>query len=70
MYENENNVSFKVKLTPISAWGAWCPNRSWYTSDIEKSINYNYNLWEEIPIFDNVENALEFAIIKNYELYS
>ena len=68
--KNENNISFKVKLTPVGVWGAWCPNRSWYTSDVEKSINYNYNLWEEIPIFDNVEDALEFAIKKKYELYS
>lgn len=65
----ENNMDYKVKLTPIGVWKAWCPNRSWYTSEIEMEINYNYNLWEEIPVFDTVKDALEFAMKRNYELY-
>lgn len=65
----ENNMDYKVKLTPVRGWKAWCPNRPWYTSEIEMEINYNYNLWEEIPVFDNVKDALVFAMKKNYELY-
>lgn len=66
----ENNISYKVKLTPVGNWGAWCPNRSWYTTDMEQHINHDYNLYEENPIFDNENDANEFAIKKNEELYS
>lgn len=65
----ENNVSYKIKLTPVGNWGAWCPNRSWYTHDMESSINNMYNLFEEVPVFDTEDEATEFAINKNYELY-
>lgn len=65
----ENHIDYKVKLTPVGVWEAWCPNRPWYTSHIEMEINYNYNLWEEIPVFDTVKDALEFAMKKNYEIY-
>ena len=68
--KHENNMSYKVKLTPVGNWAAWCPDRSWYTSDIEPLINYTYNLFEDTPIFDNAEQATEFAINKNYELYA
>lgn len=68
--KNENNVLYKVKLTPVGNWDAWCPNRSWYTSDIESVINKQYNLFEENPIFDNVDDAMNFALEKNFELYS
>jgi len=67
--KNENNVSFKVKLTPVGNWGAWCPDRSWYSSDIGSVINKQYNLFEENPIFDNVDDAMNFAFEKNFELY-
>ena len=67
--KHENNVNYKIKLTPVGNWGAWCPDRSWYTSDIESMINYTYNLFEENPMFDNEEDANEFALNKNFELY-
>jgi len=67
--KHENNVKYKIKLTPVGNWGAWCPNRSWYTSDIESMINHTYNLFEEIPLFDNKEDANEFALTKNFEMY-
>jgi hypothetical protein len=56
-------------LTPIGNWGAWCPDRSWYSSDMESIINKQYNLFEENPIFDNVDDAMNFAFEKNFELY-
>jgi hypothetical protein len=67
--KNENNVSYKIKLTPVGNWNAWCPNRSWYSSDMESIINKQYNLFEENPIFDNVDDAMKFAFEKNFELY-
>ena len=67
--KNENNMRYKVKLTPVGGFRAWCPDRSWYTSDIESHINKTYNLFEEIPIFDEFQKAVEFAIKKNKELY-
>ena len=67
--KNENNISYKVKLTPVGNWGAWCPNRSWYTSDMESVINKQYNLFEENPIFDNIDDAMKFAFERNFELY-
>ena len=48
---------------------SWCPDRSWYTSDIESYINHTYNLFEENPLFDNIDDAIRFAIKKNNELY-
>ena len=67
--EHDKNMDYKVKLTPIGVWEAWCPNRSWYSSDMESIINEHYNLWEETPVFDTVKDALEFAMKKNYEIY-
>lgn len=69
LQKHENNVDYKIKLTPVGNWGAWCPDRSWYTSDIESMVNSTYNLFEENPIFDNVEDANEFALKKDFELY-
>lgn len=65
----ENSVSYKVKLTPVESWGAWCPDRSWYSSDMESLINSQYNLFEENPVFDNVDDAMKFAFEKNFKLY-
>lgn len=67
--KNENNMRYKVKLTPAGGFGAWCPDRSWYTSDMESVINKTYNLFEENPLFDKLEDAIEFSLKKNYELY-
>ena len=67
--KNENNMRYKVKLTPVGDFGAWCPNRSWYTSDMESHINKTYNLFEENPMFNKFQEAVEFAIKKNEELY-
>ena len=64
---HENNMDYKVKLTPVGEWAAWCPDRSWYTSDMEHLINEQYDLFKETPLFDNKEEANEFAIKKNYE---
>lgn len=68
--KKENLMSYKVKLTPVYNFKAWCPDRSWYTSDMEEIINKTYNLFEENPVFDNLQDALEFSIKKNEELYS
>jgi len=65
----ENNISYKVHLKPVGDWGAWCPNRSWYSSDIESHMFNDYDLIHEMPLFDNVEEANDFAIKKNDELY-
>lgn len=67
--KNNKNISYKIKLVPVNDWGAWCPNRSWYTSDMESIINITYNLFEETPIFDNLDEANKFALKKNNELY-
>ena len=67
--KSENNVSYKVHLKPVGDWGAWCPNRSWYSSDVESMISQYYNLIYEIPLFDTMEEAHDFAIKKNNELY-
>ena len=67
--KNENNMSYKVKLTPVSDFAAWCPNRSWYSSDMASHINHIYNLFEENPLFDKLEDAIEFSMKKNDELY-
>lgn len=64
------DLSYKIKLTPINNFKAWCPNRSWYTSDIESLINCEYNLYAENPIFTDLNEASEFVIKKNYELYN
>lgn len=66
---HENNVKYKIKLTPVGNWGAWCPNSSWYTSDLESKINHTYNLFEKLPLFDNENDATEFALSKNFEMY-
>lgn len=67
--QSQNNVDYKIKLVPIGSFEAWCPNRSWYTTDIESHINKEYNLFEENPLFDNEDDAIEFAMTKNFELY-
>ena len=68
-FKSENNISYKVKLIPVGKFEAWCPNRSWYTSDIEGIINMTYDLFEENPLFDKFEDAAKFALKKNFELY-
>ena len=67
--KSQKNINYKIKLVPIENWKAWCPSRSWYTGDIEYIINIDYNLFEEIPIFDNIIEAQKFALEKNHELY-
>ena len=32
--EESKNVSYKIYLKPIDEFMPWCPDRSWYTSDI------------------------------------
>lgn len=68
--KNENNINYKVKLTPVNDFDMWCPNRSWYSSDMADHINNTYNLFEETPLFDNYQDAYEFSFKKNTELYS
>ena len=68
--KKENNMSYKVNLKPVGEWGAWCPNTSWYTSDMEHIINEQYNLNNEIPLFDDPDEATKFAIDKNYEMFN
>lgn len=63
------NISYKIHLEPIGKFIMWCPNRSWYTHDMEDHINMTYNLFGEYPIFDNIDEATEFAMKKNFELY-
>lgn len=68
-YAQENQkVSYKIKLVPVKSYSAWCPNRSWYTSDIESIIRNTYTD-DETFIFDNIEDALKFSLKKNKELY-
>ena len=67
--KSQNNVSYKVKLTPMGNWAAWCPDRSWYTSDIESLISIIYDLSIENPIFDSDVKATDFALNKNHEMY-
>jgi len=63
------DVSYKIYLKPIGKFAYWCPDRSWYTYDIEQHINNTYNIFEENPVFDNVNDAIRFALKKNFELY-
>ena len=63
------DVSYKIHLKPVGKFAYWCPNRSWYTHDMERHINMTYNLFEENPLFDNENDAIKFAIKKNFELY-
>lgn len=67
--KKDNNMGYKIKLTPVGNYMAWCPDRSWYTSDMESNINNNYNLFEETPLFNTFEEAHNFACDKNFELY-
>lgn len=67
--KKDNNMGYKIKLTPVGNYMAWCPDRSWYTSDMESHINNNYNLFEETPLFNTFEEAHNFACDKNFELY-
>ena len=67
--KKDNNMGYKIKLTPVGDYMAWCPDRSWYTSDMESHINNNYNLFEETPLFNTFEEAHNFACDKNFELY-
>lgn len=67
--KKDNNMGYKIKLTPVGNYKAWCPDRSWYTSDMESHINNNYNLFEETPLFNTFEEAHNFACDKNFELY-
>ena len=67
--KKDNNMGYKIKLTPVGDYMYWCPDRSWYTSDIESHINNNYNLFEETPLFNTFEEAHNFACNKNFELY-
>ena len=67
--KKDNNMGYKIQLTPAGNYMAWCPDRSWYTSDIESYINNNYNLFEETPLFNTFEEAHNFACDKNFELY-
>ena len=68
-YKSQNDTSYKIHLKPVGNWGAWCLDRSWYSTDIEHIISDTYNLLEETPVFDTTEEAHEFAIKKNEELY-
>ena len=67
--KKDNNMGYKIKLTPVGNYMAWCPDHSWYTSDMESHINNNYNLFEETPLFNTFEEAHNFACDKNFELY-
>ena len=67
--KSQNDTSYKIHLKPLGDWGAWCPDRSWYSSDIEYIISDTYNLLKETPVFDTMEEAHEFAIKKNEEIY-
>ena len=67
--KKDNNMGYKIKLTPVGNYMAWCLDRSWYTSDMESHINNNYNLFEETPLFNTFEEAHNFACDKNFELY-
>ena len=67
--KKDNNMGYKIKLTPVGNYMAWCPDRSWYTSDMESRINNNYNLFEETPLFNTFEEAHNFACDTNFELY-
>lgn len=67
--KKDNNMGYKIQLTPVGNYMDWCPDRSWYTSDIESYINNNYNLFEETPLFNTFEEAHNFACNKNFELY-
>lgn len=67
--KKDNNMGYKIQLTPAGNYMAWCPDRSWYTSDMESYINNNYNLFEETPLFNTFEEAHNFACDKNFELY-
>ena len=67
--KKDNNMGYKIKLTPVGDYMDWCPDRSWYTSDMESHINNNYNLFEETPLFNTFEEAHNFACDKNFELY-
>ena len=67
--KKDNNMGYKIKLTPVGNYMAWCPDCSWYTSDMESHINNNYNLFEETPLFNTFEEAHNFACDKNFELY-
>lgn len=68
-FKMHNDMSYKVQLTPVGFWKDYCPNRSWYTSDVEQIINEDYDLLNEIPIFDIYKDAENFAVKKNDELY-
>lgn len=67
--KSQNDVSYKVKLTPMGNWAAWCPDRSWYTSDIESLLSTSYDLSTEYPIFDTEAKATAFALNKNSDIY-
>ena len=67
--KSHNDVSYKIKLTPVGFWKDYCPNRSWYTSDVEQIINEDYDLLNEIPLFDTYKDAENFALKKNNEIY-
>ena len=67
--KKDNNMGYKIQLTPVGNYMDWCPDRSWYTSDMESYINNNYNLFEETPLFNTFEEAHNFACNKNFELY-
>jgi len=67
--KSQNYTGYKIHLKPVGNWGAWCPDRSWYSTDIEHIISDTYNLLKETPVFDTMEEAHEFAIKKNEELY-
>lgn len=67
--KKDNNMDYKIQLTPVGDYFSWCPDRAWYTSDMESHINNNYNLFEETPLFNTFEEAHNFACNKNFELY-
>ena len=56
--ENESNF---IGLSPFDYFLS--------KDDMEQHINHDYNLYEENPIFDNEDDANEFALKKNNELY-
>lgn len=68
-FKMHNDMSYKVQLTPIGFCEDYCPNRSWYTSDVEQIINEDYDLFNEVPLFDTYKDAENFAVKKNDELY-
>lgn len=67
--EKNKDISYKIRLEPIGKFIMWCPNRSWYTSDIESHMNEFYNLYDKRPVFDTVAEAIEYAMERNFELY-